>query len=115
MEGAEFDQFVKDIEENDQRDPIVVHPDDGRILDGRNRERACLKLGIKPVIAIWDREPGGDELKFVLSRNLHRRHLDTSQRALIGAQIANMRRGKTSTREGLQICRPASPVRRLLR
>jgi hypothetical protein len=98
MQGTEFDQLIKDIRENGQRIAIVLHPD-GRILDGRNRELACVKSGIRPMTIYWDGNPG-DELNYVISCNLHRRHLDTSQRTLIGAEIANMRLGDNQHKEG---------------
>jgi ParB-like chromosome segregation protein Spo0J len=87
--GSEFDDLVADIRENGQREPIVVH--DGLILDGRNRYRACQVLGFEPMMVEWDQH--GTPEAFVTSMNLHRRHLNESQRALIAAKITNMKRG----------------------
>jgi hypothetical protein len=36
---------------------------------------------------------GSDPLAFVISANLHRRHLDETQRGLVAGRLANMRRG----------------------
>jgi hypothetical protein len=42
-----------------------------------------------------------DPLAFVISANLHRRHLNESQRALIGAKLATMRHGANQhTKQG---------------
>ena len=41
---------------------------------------------------MWDSE--GSVVAFVVSLNLHRRHLNESQRALVAAKIANMRQGE---------------------
>ena len=40
MSGDEYEALKVDIAENGQREPIWLHSD-GRIIDGRNRHRAC--------------------------------------------------------------------------
>ena len=95
MDGKEFDDLVGDIREHGQREAIVVY--DGQILDGRNRYRACQVLGLEPVTREWDGK--GTPEAFVVSMNLHRRHLNETQRATIGAKIANMRQGKRTDLE----------------
>ena len=46
MEGDEFNELVKDIRRNGLKQNIIVH--EGKILDGRNRYRACLEAGVDP-------------------------------------------------------------------
>ena len=46
IEGEAFNNFCADFEHGLVH-PIVLHRD-GRILDGRNRERACDKTGAEP-------------------------------------------------------------------
>lgn len=87
MHGAEFDALVRDIEEHGQREPIILF--EGQILDGRNRHRACAQLGLAPTFLEWRGE--GTPEAFVVSMNLHRRHLNESQRGLIAARLANQR------------------------
>jgi hypothetical protein len=85
MEGDDFAALVEDIRQNGLREPIVMSG--GLIVDGRNRFRACRAGGVKPEMVEL---PGGtDPLAFVLSKNLHRRHLTVSQRAMIAARLAN--------------------------
>src|SRR5215471_12366469 len=71
---------------------IVQHPDSS-ILDGGNRLRACEINGCKPRITRWDGKPG-EELTFVISQNVKRRHLNESQRALIANKLAALPSGQ---------------------
>jgi N6-adenosine-specific RNA methylase IME4/ParB-like chromosome segregation protein Spo0J len=89
LEGEPFDNLVADIKANGLLQPITIC--ENQILDGRNRFQACLAAGIEPWFVEYD---GGDPLGFVLSQNLHRRHLDESQRAMVASRIANMRQGE---------------------
>lgn len=84
MSGDEYDALKADIAQNGQREPIWLHPD-GRIVDGRNRHRACVDLDIAPHFRTWD--GSGSLVSFVVSLNLHRRHLDTGQRAMVGLKV----------------------------
>ncbi|SHE67176.1 N6-adenosine-specific RNA methylase IME4 [Kaistia soli DSM 19436] len=135
IEGEAFAELVADIAARGLEDPIVLH--EGKILDGRNRFRACQAAGVAPRFTIFglaaepssfmiraalaglpltDHEmrltpidlgelpadftvagvPGADALGYVISKNMHRRHLDASQRALVAARLATMRPGRPS-------------------
>jgi len=84
MSDQEFADLVDDIRQHGLREPIWLHPD-GRIIDGRNRYLACREAGVEPRTRIWDGR--GSLVEFVVSLNLHRRHLDKSQRAIIALAI----------------------------
>jgi ParB/Sulfiredoxin domain len=104
MEGAEFDELVADIKKNGCREPIVLYEE--KILDGRNRYRACRAAGvpfdtlrglqvgrnIRSQSGGWHRQgirDDKDALALVISANIHRRHLTTEQkRELIAKLIA---------------------------
>ena len=90
MIGDEFESLKRDIAEHGLLEPIVIH--DNQIVDGRNRYRACIELGIETQFIEW--KVKGSLIDFVISKNLHRRHLNESQRAMIAAKIANMRQGE---------------------
>jgi len=88
MEGEEYEQLKEDIRKNGLLEPIYLYQK--KILDGRNRYRACKELGIAAKYVVYE---GNDPLSFVVSKNIKRRHLNESQRAVIAARIANMKRG----------------------
>ena len=85
MEGAAFEELVADIKAHGLHNPITLY--ETKILDGRNRERACEEAGVEP---FYDSYDGDDPLGFVVSQNVARRHLDDSQRAMIAARVENM-------------------------
>jgi ParB-like chromosome segregation protein Spo0J len=89
IDGAEFEALVADIREHGLMEPVVVDAE-GRLIDGRNRARACERLGIRPTTKTYD---GDNVTQFVVSHNLHRRHLTDSQRAMIAAKLATRKPG----------------------
>ncbi len=80
MVSTEFKALVSDIKEHGLREPIVLH--DGLILDGGNRYRACVQAGVDPAFTTF---ANGNPVSFVLSANLHRRHMTAGQQAAIVA------------------------------
>lgn len=98
MTGEEFNELKRDIAENGLREPIWLHAD-GRILDGRNRHRACVESGIAPIFRTWD--GNGSMVSFVLSLNLHRRHLTSGQRAMVAVDILPMLEEEAKARRRL--------------
>lgn len=88
MDNESITALADDIKKHGLNQPILIH--EGLILDGRNRFKACQLAGVDPV---FDNYQGDDPLGYVLSLNLHRRHLTPSQRAALAAEIANMESG----------------------
>lgn len=85
MTDAEFADLCQDIVEHGLEDPIVLL--DGHILEGNNRYRACRQTGVAPKFAVWD---GDDPIAYVLSKNLHRRHLTAGQKAAIAVEAEGL-------------------------
>lgn len=77
MDAKRYDELLADIREHGQRVPITIC--EGMILDGRNRHRACVDLGIDPIT----RDFKGDPWALSWSLNGARRDLEDVRRALI--------------------------------
>ena len=69
---------------------------EGKILDGRNRYRACVELGIEPETTNYT---GNDPVGFSLSLNLHRRHLTSDQRAAIAVDVLPLYEAEAKKRQ----------------
>lgn len=90
MEPEAYEALKADIASHGQSEPIILWKK--QLIDGRHRLRACKELGVKPIaVSISD---SGDPLTYVISHNLHRRHLTESQRAMVAAKIATMEVGR---------------------
>ncbi|MGH6861669.1 MAG: Spo0J and IME4 domain-containing protein, partial [Phyllobacterium sp.] len=85
---ADLQQLVDDIKVRGQEEPIVLY--EGKVLDGRNRLKACELAGVEPLTIDYE---GSDPLGFVLSHNLHRRHLTNAQRAMVAAHVVDWENG----------------------
>jgi hypothetical protein len=85
IQGDEFDALVEDIREHGLLEPIELNAQ-GLILDGRNRYRACKAAGIENPTTVtkfgWPLDQMG-EYEYVISKNMHRRHLTRDQRAAV--------------------------------
>lgn len=112
MEGVEFDDLVTDVKANGLRDLVMIidQPGGPQILDGRNRYRALLAAGLispedteglyfRHFVPAIDKEP----LAYVLSKNLARRHLNESQRAMVAERLANMHVGRPRIENGANL------------
>ena len=76
IDSARINELAASIKNIGQQNPIIVH--EGMVLDGWHRHQACQIAKVLPIIEEFD---GDDPVAFVLSANLHRRHLTESQRA----------------------------------
>ncbi len=94
IEGAAYDELVADVKARGVQRPIVLF--DEKILDGRNRYMAARDAGVGYRVVEYT---GDDPVGFVMSENVQRRHLSTSQRAMVAAKLADLPRGANQHRE----------------
>ena len=95
IDDESLNALAEDIKKNGQREPIIVAYldeamiDEPVVIDGRNRHAACKLADIDPefkfVMSLNDRELSAQVIAdWIISHNLHRRHLTTSQKAMVG-------------------------------
>lgn len=101
LSDGEATALSSDIATHGLHEPIVLYA--GKILDGRNRYNACRAAGVQPRFVEYS---GDNPVAYVVSFNLTRRHLNSSQRAMVAARLANMGVGNFSNSANL----PVSPV-----
>ena len=90
LEGEEYEALKESIREHGLLSAIVMSAD-GRILDGRNRYRACHELGVVP--KYYPLKAGHKdtlESVYAVETNVKRRNLTASQRAQISADARAM-------------------------
>jgi hypothetical protein len=92
MDGKEFQELADDIRTHGQREPSILFED--KILDGRNRYLACIKIGIEPKFKQFVGSSKEEARNFVISANLHRRHLTSEQKRKVMELFAHGRPGK---------------------
>jgi hypothetical protein len=90
LTGQEYVELKASIAARGQHEPIKIDRMSNLVLDGRNRLRACQELGIEPKKAFVSPE---DAFDYIIDVNHCRRHMDTTQRAAIAAELANLKHG----------------------
>lgn len=90
LTGTEFADLVESIENRGLVHKIVV-THDGILVDGRNRWAALEALGVPIDDTVREVLPEDTSeefiLEFIVSSNMHRRHLNASQKAILGAEL----------------------------
>lgn len=86
MTEEEIADLAEDIKANGLKHPIILGEYEGKevLVDGRNRLKACELGGIEPE---FQKLNGEDQLAFILSTNVKRRHLNSGQRAMAVAMM----------------------------
>ncbi len=97
MSREELQQLADDIKENGLLNDIVLYQ--GKVLDGRNRQIACGMAGVLPRYVEWDGD--GSPLQWVISENMVRRHLTSSQRAVLALELLPLLEQEADVRQTL--------------
>jgi len=84
MSEDELKKLRADILEVGLKEPIMLF--EGKILDGRNRYRACQDLGVEPTFEEFA-GTADEALDYVLAKNVQRRQLSGSQRAIVALRF----------------------------
>lgn len=89
MSQFELQAIAEDIKENGQLEPIIVCK--GKILDGRNRHRACEIAGVEP-FTIEFSPTGADRTpeQYIVSQNVLGRHMTQGQKAALAVDWAEL-------------------------
>lgn len=95
LDPESFERLKDDIRKHGQRDMVVLF--EGLILDGRNRYKACCELGIEPDVC--ELEECDDPVAYVISTNLHRRHLTKAQWTAIAVEYIPMLAEQAASRK----------------
>lgn len=101
LDEEHIEDLAEDIQKHGQQVPIEVFQ--GKILDGRRRFLACELASVQP---ITKNVCPTDPVAYVLSLNLHRRHLSASQLAMVAARVREIydqqakERQRTGGKEG---------------
>lgn len=77
MSDEEVEGLLADLRANGLRDPVVIY--EGMVLDGWHRVQMCPLAGVE--IRTKEFPERLDPMAYVISKNLHRRSLSSSQRA----------------------------------
>ena len=96
VEGDEFRELCADVKERGLAQPITIWTD-GTLLDGRNRLMACFETHQEVVLDCYE---GTDPVQFSLSANLHRRHLNQGQKAMVALKVEDLFAAEAKKRQG---------------
>ena len=99
LSSIEYTNLKQSIKKNNGNTiPIIVNKE-GTILDGNNRFKACLELGLKPRIEIQEFSDPLLEKEFIISINLNRRHLNQFQISELGYKLEEIEKQKAKIRQ----------------
>jgi hypothetical protein len=98
----DFEKLTNDILNHGLRQPITLF--EGQVLDGRNRVEAMKKAGRPSIPAVPFEGTFEEASAFVVSMNDIRRHMTTSQRVAVAAELATLPRGGDRSKPQIAVC-----------
>ena len=101
MPEQELNELADDIKARGLINPILLDAE-GRMIDGRNRWEACKLAGVEPTFETMNGKAAADAIGLVVSLNVKRRNLSSSQRAMAAAKAWALaeQEGKVQTQGG---------------
>lgn len=108
LDQADLEVLAQDIRSQGLLEPIWVW--EGKILDGRNRYRACKIAGVEPRTRAWTGNGDAEAVAFVVSLNAARRHLTSSQKAMVALDAERILAERAKERQRLSPGRPPAPI-----
>jgi DNA (cytosine-5)-methyltransferase 1 len=97
MNEAELRALADNIKARGLDHDVILH--EGKILDGRNRYLACEIAGVEPTFVEWQGK--GSPLEWVVGENLLRRHMSSSQRAVVALGLLPLLEEEAKERQRL--------------
>lgn len=95
LSESEYQALRESISENGLYHPVIVN-EDGIVLDGHHRLKACKELGIEPEYKI---RKFGDQDRFIVESNLTRRHLNGFQKIEMLQPLLDKEKRKAEERQ----------------
>jgi ParB-like chromosome segregation protein Spo0J len=118
MSKESYENLASSIQANGQYQPLTVN-ENGIILDGHQRFRACNKLKIKPTFEVKQFDDLLAEKLFVIDINLVRRQLTQAQRIQLSLRKKSILQEQAKRNEslggmGVLICTPLNRVNEII-
>jgi ParB-like chromosome segregation protein Spo0J len=110
MSEEDYQELKADIAANGVQESVTFWR--GQLIDGRHRVRAMQELGINVGYHSSEIYESADPFAFAISVNLKRRHLTTSQRAMIASKLATLLHGTNRFEEKVEASNDASTKQR---
>ena len=94
-----YTNLKQSIKENNGNTIPILVTEEGVILDGHHRYKICKELNLEPKIQTKEFSNYLDEKEFIITINLHRRHLTQFQISELGCKLQDIEKQKARMRQ----------------